>query len=221
VFCASRRTVLRAVLPALISALVLTLSSGPAAASSAGDIVSYTNSARADHGVGRLSVASDLTQLAQQHASWMASHRTLQHTSDLGGTVCCWSSVGENVGYGGSARQVFDAFMGSAEHRANILTGRYTQIGVGVARASNGYVYVDQIFRKPNGSAGSTTRASRSGTRAPLHLALAPRAAAPSAEQVRRAQLAVRIARLRPAAGSDPIRRSVLWVVAMSKVTAR
>jgi uncharacterized protein YkwD len=36
--------------------------------------------------------------------------------------------------------------MGSAEHRANILSRHYTMIGVGYARAANGRTYFVQDF---------------------------------------------------------------------------
>jgi hypothetical protein len=207
----------------LLSATLLVataLTAGPATASTRGDIVSWTNSARADHGLSRLSVASDLSSVAQQHAEWMAAHRALEHTSGLGSKVCCWVSIGENIGYGGSAGAIFNAFMGSSSHRANILSTRFTQIGVGAARASNGDLYVDQVFRRPSGavsaSAPSAPRASRSGARAPLQRSTSVRL---SPAQLREAMIARRLTLLRPTLGGDPLRRSVGWIVSMSRLT--
>lgn len=227
---AARRATRRALLALALTTAAVASSVAPAYASASSDTVGYTNSARADHGLGSLSVASDLSRLAQQHAEWMAAHKTLAHTSDLGGKVCCWRSVGENVGYGSTARQIFNAFMNSSSHRSNILSSRYTQIGVGAARSSDGRLWVDQIFRQPDSSApsGSTSssstpqhRASRSSTRAPLHLAAAPRVFRPSAAQLRAQQLAARVRELRPVRGADPISHSIVWLDLMKKVTAR
>lgn len=228
---AVQRAPRRALLALALTTAAVLSSAAPAQASASSDTVAYTNSARSDHGLGSLSVAADLSRLAQQHAEWMAAHKTLAHTSDLGGKVCCWRAVGENVGYGSSARGIFDAFMNSSSHRANILSSRYTQIGVGAARSSDGRLWVDQIFRQPNSSAPSSSsssssststpqhRASRSSSRAPL--AIAPRVVRPSAAQLRAQQLAARVRALRPVVGGDPISHSIIWLDRMNKITAR
>ena len=226
----SRGALPRALAVLLSVSLALIVEALPASASPAGDTLSYTNSARSSHGLAGYSTASDLTRLAQEHASWMASHHSLQHTSNLSGKVCCWKAVGENVGYGPSARAVFDAFMNSSSHRANILSGSYTQIGVGTARSSDGTLWVDQIFRQPSGSSGSRTvavaphRASRSSTRAPLHFRAPSQRPSLHATllgpvQRRQLQLQSRYPHLRSAQG-DPLRRSAWWLRSMGYLTA-
>ena len=140
---------------ALGSAGVLIATTGTAHASSAGAFVSDTNSARASHGLSSYSVASDLTSVAQQHAESMARNQSLYHNSSLGSDVCCWRSVGENIGEGQSESQIENAFMNSAPHRENILSSSFTQIGVGTATDSNGTLWVDEVFRQPTGSSGS------------------------------------------------------------------
>lgn len=210
---------------ALLTATLLAPS--PAQASSSSDLVAYTNSARDSRGLGSLSVRSDLTRVAQRHAEWMAANRTLAHSNNLGSKVCCWKAIGENVGMGSTARQIFNAFMGSSSHRANILSGRYTQIGVGAARSGDGRLWVAQVFRQPSGStptnaessSSAPPRASRSTSRAPLQLT--PKAALLTAEQLRTRKLALRVDQLRPIAARDPISRSIIWIDRMQKVTAR
>jgi hypothetical protein len=139
----------------LTMAGVLVATDGTAHASSAGAFVSDTNSARNSHGISGLSVASDLTAVAQRHARAMANSQTLYHNSSLGSDVCCWRSIGENVGEGANESQIENAFMNSAPHRENILGSEYTQIGVGTATDSNGTLWVDEVFRQPTGSSGS------------------------------------------------------------------
>jgi uncharacterized protein YkwD len=39
--------------------------------------------------------------------------------------------------------------MTSPPHRANILSAKYTETGVGMARAENGRVYSVQVFGRP------------------------------------------------------------------------
>ena len=137
------------------SAGVLIASTGTAHASSAGEFVSDTNSARNSHGLSSYSVASDLTSVAQRHAESMARSQSLYHNSSLGSDVCCWRSIGENIGEGTSESQVQSAFMNSAPHRDNILSSSFTQIGVGTATDSHGTLWVDEVFRQPTGSSGS------------------------------------------------------------------
>src|SRR3954468_15620234 len=169
----------------LATSIVLVATSTLAHASSAGAFVSDTNSARASHGLSSYSVASDLTSVAQQHAESMARNQSLYHNSSLGSDVCCWRSVGENIGEGQSESQIENAFMNSAPHRENILSSSFTQIGVGTATDSNGTLWVDEVFRQPTGSSGShhvstthksTSHTTRSTTRTRSHVA-APRPA--------------------------------------------
>ena len=149
--------------------------------------VSDTNAARADNGLRAYAVSSDLTSVASRWAARMAADRTLEHNPSMGSQVCCWTVLGENVGVGGSAAQIQRAFMASAEHRANILSGSFTEIGVGTARGSDGQLYVDELFRRPSGASGTSVlprqparmwvpRASRSTTRVAIHRAIRPTA---------------------------------------------
>src|SRR3954468_12689295 len=163
-----RRICLVAAACGLATSTVLAATSTLAHARSAGAFVSDTNSARASHGLSSYSVASDLTSVAQRHAAAMARNQSLYHNSSLGSDVCCWRSIGENIGEGQSESQVQSAFMNSAPHRENILSSAYTQIGVGTATDSHGTLWVDEVFRQPTGSSGahhiSTTRHTSTST---------------------------------------------------------
>jgi hypothetical protein len=59
-----------------------------------------------------------------------------------------WQSLGENVGSGLAAGAIAAAFMGSTEHRVNILSPVFKQVGVGVV-AANGLLWVTEDFRQP------------------------------------------------------------------------
>jgi hypothetical protein len=162
------------------SAGILIATTGTAHASSAGAFVSDTNSARASDGLSSYSVASDLTSVAQQHAASMARNQSLYHNSSLGSDVCCWRSIGENIGEGQSESQIQNAFMNSAPHRENILSSSFTQVGIGTATDSHGTIWVDEVFRQPTGSSGShhvsthhTTSASHATT-VTTHIARRP-----------------------------------------------
>jgi hypothetical protein len=122
-----------------------------------GYLIDHTQAARADHGLSSYVVSSDLMSVAQHQAEAEAARREPYHNPSLGSDVCCWAAVGENVGEGPSASSVQQAFMGSSEHRDNILSTTYTQMGIGAARGGDGRLYVDEVFREPNGSGGSSS----------------------------------------------------------------
>jgi hypothetical protein len=212
---------------AAAASAVLVATASPAGASSSGAFVSDTNSARASHGLSGLSVASDLSSVAQQHAAWMARNQSLSHNSSLGSDVCCWRAIGENIGEGQSESQIQNAFMNSAPHRDNILSSAYTQIGVGVASDSHGNLWVDEVFREPTGSSGAhhisttthhvfTHRSASSA--APRHVVQArPRAPRPvnlSALLARRIHAAAAL-RIRPV---DPVAAAVGFTRVMARL---
>lgn len=58
-----------------------------------------------------------------------------------------YSFCGENVAYGyRSPKAVMDGWMNSEGHKANILNEKFTKIGVGHYKGSNGYDYWSQMF---------------------------------------------------------------------------
>lgn len=148
-----RATLLRATRPVSVATAALSLTglatAPPAsAATSQQQLTSATNHARVDHDRRSYSSASDLNRVAQRWAAHMASTRKLSHNPNYSEQVCCWSSVGENVGVGSSVAAVQRAFMASSPHRANILSGTFREVGIGVSRGSDGRYYVDEVFRR-------------------------------------------------------------------------
>jgi uncharacterized protein YkwD len=123
-----------------------------ARADSSSSLVSMANSARASAGLPALAVSGDLASAARAQAGRMAASQTLAHTPNLPAVVCCWSTLGENVGEGPSASALQSAFMASPAHRANILSSSYTQVGIGVVVDSKGVLWVSEIFRRPSGA---------------------------------------------------------------------
>jgi len=173
---------------ALLVSLVLV---PPASASTASSFVSLVNSARASAGLHGYAVSSQLTAVAQGQAQRMAAQQRLYHNPSLATQVTSWKYVGENVGYGPDVTTLFQAFMHSSPHRANILDHDFTQIGVG-AVTQGGTIWVSMVFReplhsasKPTSSKPSTARASSASTgtsRPPTRKApVSPHRAAPPA----------------------------------------
>ena len=144
-------------LVAVVSLSVGALAAGVSSADTSSEqaFVSYTDSARAHHGLRAYTVKSDLTATARRWAQWMARHHTLAHNPSVASDVCCWRDLGENVGRGPTAAAIQRAFMASPEHRSNILSRTYTQMGVGTSRGSDGRLYVDELFRRPMSSSST------------------------------------------------------------------
>src|SRR5205085_2688002 len=109
---------------------------------------SLTNQSRTSHGVRRLKLNSRLSNMATRHSRQMANQGTLFHTANVPREIrhWNWSVWGENIGMTSDSLPVIeDAFMNSPVHRDNILNGRFSHVGVGVARV-NGAYWVTVIF---------------------------------------------------------------------------
>lgn len=111
-------------------------------------ILEATNAARGSDGEAALGVDSCLQRMAQQHAERLASAGRLYH-QDLGDVMrsCGMSTAGENVAmnYTGASDMV-DQWLDSPGHRANLLSSRFSLIGIGVAQARDGAWYGVQVF---------------------------------------------------------------------------
>lgn len=116
------------------------------------EVVSLVNDVRAQNGLSALTINQDLCQVARYKSEDMAAKGYFSHESPTYGSPfqmmqsfgISYSTAGENIAYGQQTPQaVVNAWMNSSGHRANILNGAYTQIGVGFC--SNGY-YWTQMF---------------------------------------------------------------------------
>ncbi len=156
---------------ALVAAVVLpaawrTAGTDVEASAEASSLFTLVNQARASNGLAPLDFASDLTAVAAERASIMAESGSLTHTPDLGGRVCCWTWIGENVAFAGSVQSLHDVLMNSAPHRANILNADADDIGVAVVRG-DGTLWAAQVFRARSDAdrAGDASSGSRDGDR--------------------------------------------------------
>lgn len=111
------------------------------------DMHSLMNGARSNHGASALDRVWVLRHMADQHSKEMAQAGRIYHTANLGSRlrVVSWSVAGENVGAGARIRTLFEAFMDSAPHRANILNRDFRRVGIGVYR-DDGIIWITLIF---------------------------------------------------------------------------
>jgi len=101
-------------------------------------VIAKTNAARARSGLPPLTADGQLMNGARNHARWMAQNRNLTHGR----------GVAENIGMGQtSASEAVTSWMQSSGHRANILDGGHTRIGVAMAHSPDGTAYWCQQFR--------------------------------------------------------------------------
>jgi uncharacterized protein YkwD len=131
---------------------------GGGAAGVLAEVVDRTNAERARHGLRALTVDQRLAAAAQAHSADMVRRAFFAHESPDGRQVWdravaagyAYRKVAENIAAGQrSAEEVVRGWMESPGHRANILDGDLTQIGVGRADGGSYGVYWTQVFGTP------------------------------------------------------------------------
>jgi uncharacterized protein YkwD len=108
------------------------------------------NARRAQHGLPALRASGRLTAAADRHSADMVRRRYFEHVSPDGHTLrervartgylegaLDWA-IGEDIGWGkgelGTPAAIVRAWMDSPPHRAVILSRRFREVGVGIAR---------------------------------------------------------------------------------------
>ena len=116
------------------------------------EVVRLVNAERAKEGLAALQMDSSLNSAAQVRAKEIVT--SFSHTRPNGSN--CFTALseagikyngsGENIAYGQKTpAEVVNAWMNSAGHRANIMSSKFTKIGVG-CHNSNGTYYWSQFF---------------------------------------------------------------------------
>ena len=111
------------------------------------EIVTRTNAERVAAGLPALTVSECATQQAVARTALLAAENRFEHDPlEPILEACAARAVGENLALGyPTALAVVAGWMGSAGHRANILSTRYTQIGVGCTEGPRG-ILCGQVF---------------------------------------------------------------------------
>ncbi|MGM9557882.1 MAG: CAP domain-containing protein, partial [Oscillospiraceae bacterium] len=103
-------------------------------------VVELVNVQRARNGLQPLSLDAELCRFARVKSQDMHDNRYFDHTSPTYGSPfdmmrqfgITYASAGENIAMGYSTPEaVVNAWMNSSGHRANILSTKYTTLGVG------------------------------------------------------------------------------------------
>ncbi|MCR5737346.1 MAG: hypothetical protein K6G64_06835 [Eubacterium sp.] len=116
-------------------------------------VVELVNNERAKAGLGKVTLNETLNNAAQLRAKESAV--SFSHTRPNGtafSTVLqeysiSYRGAGENIAWGQKTpEEVMNGWMNSPGHRANILNGSFTKIGVGFYQDWNGKNYWSQLF---------------------------------------------------------------------------
>lgn len=120
-------------------------------------IIDRTNEERARYGLAPLVTEPVLTRAAAAYARELARDGRLDHAGAGGSTVDSraeaqgysgWTVVAENLAEGAGAPDaaaVVEAWMRSAGHRRNMLSGALTEVGVACEPAQGGYLCVAEF----------------------------------------------------------------------------
>lgn len=123
----------------------------PAPGSPEAYLLTRVNQVRAQNGLAPLQYRARLGEVAEAWSQEMARVKVLSHNPRLSALIePGWTAWGENVGFAGgyanNAERIFTGWMSSTGHRANILSTRFTSIGIGAATDSRGYLWSTQDF---------------------------------------------------------------------------
>jgi uncharacterized protein YkwD len=128
-------------------------------------ILCLLNGERTSRGLRRVHLNHKLSVAAKRHSRDMVKRRYFDHTSPSGSTFTGrvssagyrFRSLGENIAWGSGSlatpRSIMRSWMNSPGHRANILRGKFREIGIGVATGtpvgiSGGAVYTTEFGRR-------------------------------------------------------------------------
>lgn len=116
------------------------------------EVVRLVNAERAKVGLSPLTMNWELSRVARYKSEDMRQKRYFDHTSPTYGSPfdmmrsfgITYRAAGENIAMGyATPAAVVNAWMNSSGHRANILSAKFTQIGVGYVADGN---YCTQMF---------------------------------------------------------------------------
>jgi len=133
-------------------------------------LLNLINALREEHGVGRLSINTNLASAAQNHCKDMVSNSFIGHTGSDGsssqeritatgyGMNAQEMGTGENLAKGfNDAESVFGGWLASPRHFANMIRPEFKETGFSVIRAKDGTVHWANTFGftadAPEGSA--------------------------------------------------------------------
>ena len=133
-------------------------------ASFAARVLELTNIERQNAGLAPLAMNSQLTDAAQNYSEVLASTGCFEHTCgpvpnfvdrDVQAGYTGWTALGENIAAGFTTPEaVVAGWMASPGHRANILSPKFTEIGIAMVAANDqfGTYWAQEFGTRPDES---------------------------------------------------------------------
>ncbi len=149
-----KKRFLTMILACLLTLGVSTSYSSPADAGTGDDealFISLVNQLRTGKGLQPLAPHPDLHAGAVTWTAVLSNNGELSHAPDLAaGVNANWAKLGENVGVAstGQTQQLFDAFVASPSHYANLVDPDFRYIGVAVVYDGSGRMWTTHRFMK-------------------------------------------------------------------------
>ncbi len=133
-------------------------------------LLQLVNESRADAGLKPFAFDAELVNAAGRHSDWMIQQDVFSHTGAGGSSAgsrikaagYTWTAYGENIAYisGSGAASIDEAdilrihenLMNSPGHRANILSGNFAEIGIGITQGDykgRPAIFVTEDFSRP------------------------------------------------------------------------
>jgi hypothetical protein len=169
----------------VVALTAVLLPASPASASTSGDFLADINGLRASKGLSALSLNGSLSGFAQGWTEQMASAGKISHNPNLGKAPGGWSTIGENVGVGGSEKSIFNALVASSGHYANMVNPKFNSIGIGVTVGGDGRIYTTHNFAAYTSAGNSSSSKPAPTTSKPANnkpaTTSAPKSTAPAA----------------------------------------
>ena len=113
------------------------------------------NVEREARGIPPLSFHEGLAEAARAYSSKMAEAGRVSHELDgkmedrIAAILPNTCLFGENVSKHTNIDYSLGDLMLSEDHRRNLLHARYTQLGIGIVRGADDYLYITQAFARP------------------------------------------------------------------------
>ncbi|WP_049783358.1 CAP domain-containing protein [Mahella australiensis] len=118
------------------------------------EMVGYINEERVKSGLKALAIDPELASVARLKAQDMRDKNYFSHTSPTYGSPfdmmkqfgLTYRTAGENIAKNSSVLKAHLAFMNSDGHKANILNGTFTHVGVGIVDYQGGKIVVEMFI---------------------------------------------------------------------------
>jgi uncharacterized protein YkwD len=113
------------------------------------------NVEREARGLPTLAFSPALADVGREYSAKMANARRIHHDLDraieerIRAALPDTCTFGENLSKHTTIDYSLGDLMVSTGHRANLLSERFTQIGIGIARGADGFLYITQEFARP------------------------------------------------------------------------